>query len=231
MLSKKIKSLIAKFREQEIPFHANDNISKHLTSSDIKHIEQQVERHFDLVLRSLLIDVDTDHNCKDTAKRYAKMLVRETMSGRYTEPPSVTSFPNAKNLDELIVVGPLKVESMCSHHLQNIRGWCYIGVLPTSESHVPGLSKYSRRLQYFCKRPQIQEELTCQIADDIADMVKDNDGIGVIIIAEHQCMSCRGVQEPNAYTTTSVMRGSMRDSSLKGEFLKVVEMNKHMAGM
>lgn len=222
-------SLRQYLKRKKVGFRANDNISEHLDENSISRIRASVEFHMENVLRSLLIDIDSDDNCKETAKRVAKMFVQETMAGRYEVPPTVTVFPNTKGLDELITIGPLVVESLCSHHLQNIRGVCYIGVLPSKTGNVPGLSKYSRRLKWLCRRPQIQEELTKQVADDLESIVGDNLGIGVVISAEHQCMSVRGVQEPNAFTTTSDLRGLLRDIGLKQEFLRFIELNRSMS--
>ena len=222
-------TIVKYLRNKKISFRANDNISEGLDPSDLVAIQESVEFHMKHVLRALLIDTDNDENCKETARRVAKMFVQETMAGRYSTPPPVTVFPNTKGLDELITIGPLVVESLCSHHLQNIRGTCYIGVLPSTKGNVPGLSKYSRRLKWMCRRPQIQEELTKQIADDIENIVGDNLGVGVVIAAEHQCMSVRGVQEPHAITSTSDLRGNMRDQELKQEFMRFIELNRSMS--
>lgn len=171
-----------------IGFNANDNVAGAMAACKLTKEEliQQTAINFDRVLRDLGIDVDHDHNSKGTAMRYAKMVINETFAGRYEAEPSITDFPNASNLDQLITVGPLRVESMCSHHHQNIRGSAFISVLPDPQGKVIGLSKFSRILRHYARRPQIQEELTSQVADHINEVIAPL-GVAVIINAEHQC--------------------------------------------
>jgi hypothetical protein len=109
------------------------------------------------VLRALVIDTESDHNTNDTAKRVAKMFLNEVFHGRYVKMPPVTEFPNAERLNELMIVGPVKVRSACSHHLCPILGRVWIGVLPNEHSNLIGLSKYARICEWIMSRPQIQE--------------------------------------------------------------------------
>ena len=198
----------------------NDNISDIVTEKDVIKIERNVERRFQKVLDALLIDTANDHNTQETAKRVAKMLVREVFAGRYEPKPRVTSFPNANQYDELYVTGPIKIRSTCAHHFQPIVGNAWIGVKPAK--NVIGLSKFNRLVDWIASRPQIQEEMTVQIADLIQEET-EAEGIAVIIKAEHLCLTHRGVKEHESDMTTSVMRGEFREfPHIKHEFLTLL---------
>lgn len=204
-------------------FYANDNISSAIHSEEeMKQLQDEVEGKMMQVLRSLVIDVEQDHNSHDTARRVAKMFIREIYSGRYMEAPRITSFPNAKNLDEMYTSGPITVRSACSHHMQSIIGKCWIGVIPGED--VIGLSKFNRVVDWFATRGQIQEEMTVQIADFLEGMIKPK-GLAVVIKATHGCMICRGVKESTeASMTTSVMRGKLLENpAARAEFFQLAK--------
>ncbi len=203
-------------------FHANDNIAGFLQPGELEAIEEEVAGKAQALLRSLVIDVDQDHNTQDTARRLAKMFVREVFAGRYQPPPPVTEFPNAERLNELMVVGPIRVRSACSHHLCPIMGRVWIGVLPNANSNLIGLSKYARLVDWVMSRPQIQEEAVSQIANLLEQRLQP-DGIAVIMEADHFCMHWRGVKDDETRMTNSVMRGAfLGDASLRKEFLSLL---------
>ena len=160
-------------------FHANDNIADYLEDGELEAIEGEVAAKAQEMLRALVIDVDNDHNTRDTGRRLAKMFVRELFAGRYQQAPAVTEFPNAERLNELMIVGPLRVRSACSHHLCPIMGRVWVGVLPDADSNLIGLSKYARLIDWIMSRPQIQEEAVSQIADLLEQRLKP-DGIAVV---------------------------------------------------
>ena len=199
----------------------NDNISNLVTEKDITKIERNVEKQFQKVLDALLIDTVHDHNTNETAKRVAKMLVREVFAGRYEPKPRITSFPNANQYDQLYLTGPIKIRSTCAHHFQPIVGNAWIGVFPGKE--VIGLSKFNRLVDWIASRPQIQEEMTVQIADLIEEETKA-EGIAVVVKAEHMCLTHRGVKEHESDMTTSIVRGSLREiESQKREFFNLLK--------
>jgi len=174
------------------------------------------------VLRSLVIDTDSDHNTNDTAKRVAKMFLTEVFRGRYVQMPTVTEFPNAERLNELMIVGPVKVRSACSHHLCPILGRVWIGVLPNEHSNLIGLSKYARICDWIMSRPQIQEEAVTMLANELQMRVKP-DGLAIVMEADHFCMHWRGVKDDESMMTNSVMRGAfLKDSNLRREFLSLL---------
>jgi len=199
----------------------NDNISDIVTEKNVTKIEKNVKKYFQKVLDALLIDTENDHNTQETAKRVAKMLVREVFAGRYEPKPRITSFPNANQYDQLYITGPIKVRSTCAHHFQPIVGNAWVGIFPGE--NVIGLSKFNRLVDWVASRPQIQEEMTVQIADIIEEETQA-EGVAVVIKAEHMCLTHRGVKEHESDMTTSIVRGSLRDEeSQKREFFTLLK--------
>ncbi len=203
-------------------FHANDNIAEFLDPGDLEKMLDEVETKFKTVLDSLVIDTENDHNTSKTARRVAKMFLTEVFKGRYVAPPLITEFPNAENLNELLIVGPISVRSACSHHFCPVIGKIWIGVLPNKKTNVIGLSKYARLTDWVMSRPQIQEEAIIQLADLIQSKTKP-DGLAIVMEASHFCMSWRGVKENDSKMLNSVMRGAfLNDASLRREFLSLI---------
>lgn len=199
-------------------FFANHNISKHIQPGELEQLEAEVAEQFEGVLQRLVIDTDHDHNTNGTARRVAKMFVREIFGGRYQPMPRVTSFPNM-GYESLYTTGPISIRSTCAHHFQNIVGNCWVGVLP--EGEVIGLSKFNRIVHWIAQRPQIQEEMTTEIAEALKEYAK-TPNVAVIVKAEHHCMTQRGVREHESDMTTAVMHGAFRtDPSLKKEFYDI----------
>ena len=203
-------------------FHANDNISAFLKPGELEELLAEVEAKFKGVLESLVIDTESDHNTQDTARRVAKMYLTEVFSGRYVEAPAVTEFPNASSLNELMIVGPIKVRSACSHHFCPIMGRLWIGIMPNEHSNLIGLSKYSRLAEWVMSRPQIQEEAITQMAEVLMNKVRP-DGLAVVMEADHFCMHWRCVKDDGTKMINSVMRGSfLKDHILRSEFLALL---------
>jgi len=196
------------------------NKNKVVSSGDMVQIEQNTEAAVQQLLEALCIDTENDHNTKDTAKRVAKMFLHETFKGRYEAMPKVTAFPNAGNYDQIYLTGPITIRSTCAHHFQNIIGKCWIGIYPGKK--VIGLSKFNRLVDWIASRPQIQEEMTVQIADLIEEQTQAQ-GIAVIVKAEHMCLTHRGFKEHESDMTTSVMRGTfLKNVHMKQEFLSLL---------
>jgi GTP cyclohydrolase I len=178
---------------------------------------KKLEELFDI----LQLDHRNDHNMQQTPRRVAKMLVEELMYGRYNAPPSITEFENVERYDQLIVTGPIEVRSTCAHHLMPIYGQAFIGVLPSPDGKIIGLSKYDRIVHYFSARLQIQEELVGQIGKYIMDMTRPR-GLAVRISAVHMCKTQRGVRAGiNSRLVNSAFYGAFLDNQqLKTEFLQ-----------
>jgi GTP cyclohydrolase IA len=205
-------------------FHANDNIADVIESGEIDELIDEVATRMQGVLESLVIDTRSDHNTQETARRVAKMYVTEVFRGRYFAAPAVTEFPNAERLNELMIVGPVKVRSTCSHHFCPIIGRVWIGLMPNEHSNLIGLSKYVRLADWIMTRPQIQEEAITQIAELLMTKVNP-DGLALVMEADHFCMHWRGVKDDDAKMINSVMRGSfLKDHTLRREFLSLIKL-------
>jgi GTP cyclohydrolase I len=129
----------------------------------------------------------------------------------------LTTFPNDEGYDELVVARRIPVQSVCEHHMLPFTGIAHVGYLP--DERIVGLSKLARVVELFARRPQVQERLTVQIAEWLAAML-DPRGVGVVVEAEHLCMTLRGVHAPGTTTVTSTLLGSLReDPRTRAEFL------------
>jgi len=218
-VSVKIRERIQAARKR---FHANDNIADFIEPGELELLLDEVADKMKGVLGSLVIDTEHDHNTDDTARRVAKMYLKEVFQGRYVKAPPITEFPNAEHLNELMIVGPITVRSACSHHFCPIMGKIWIGVLPNEHTNVIGLSKYARLAEWVMGRPQIQEEAVVQLADLIQQKTQP-DGLAIVMEASHFCMSWRGVKDVDSKMINSVMRGSfLKDANLRREFLSLI---------
>lgn len=175
------------------------------------------------IIRDLLVAIGENpdrEGLKDTPKRVVKSW-GELFAG-YTQNPNEilsTCFEDGA-CDELVILRGIEFSSMCEHHMLPFRGVAHVGYLPNGK--VVGLSKLARLVDCYAKRLQIQEKLTGEIADTITEVLQPK-GVGVVIEAHHQCMSCRGVGKQGATMVTSAMRGVLRDSQVaRGEFLSLV---------
>lgn len=203
-------------------FNANDNIADFIEPGELESLLDEVEEKMQGVLSALVIDTEHDHNSDKTARRVAKMYLNEVFRGRYVSVPTITEFPNAEHLNELMIVGPITVRSACSHHLCPVIGQIWIGVLPNEHTNVIGLSKYARLAEWVMGRPQIQEEAVVQLADLIQQKTQP-DGLAIVMEATHFCMGWRGVKDMDSKMINSVMRGSfLKDPNLRREFLSLI---------
>ena len=207
-------------------FNANDNIAAFIEPGELDELLTEVQQQMAGVLRTLVIDTDSDHNTQDTARRVAKMYLNEVFRGRYVAAPPVTEFPNVEQMNELLIVGPITVRSACSHHFCPILGKVWIGVMPNEHSNLIGLSKYARLTEWVMSRPQIQEEAVTQLSSLLYDMMQP-DGLALVMEADHFCMHWRGVKDMDSKMINSVMRGSfLKDANLRREFLSLLNRNK-----
>ena len=218
-MSVKIRERILAARKR---YHANDNIADFIQPGELDLLLDEVTEKMKGVLESMVIDTENDHNTQNTARRVAKMYLKEVFKGRYVEGPEITEFPNAEHLNELMIVGPITVRSACSHHLCPVIGKIWIGVLPNEHTNVIGLSKYARLAEWIMGRPQIQEEAVVQLADLIQRKTQP-DGLAIVMEASHFCMGWRGVKDMDSKMINSVMRGVfLKDVNLRREFLALI---------
>lgn len=214
-ISKKIEQRIIEAGDS---YFANENISKFIEPGELDLLQDEVAEKLQEVLKSLVIDTELDHNTNDTANRVAKMYIREIFKGRYCPQPKVTAFPNM-GYKSLYTTGPISIKSTCAHHFQNITGKCWVGIVP--DKQVIGLSKFNRIIHHIAERPQIQEEMTTQISQELQKFAQ-TPHVAVVVKAEHHCMTHRGVREHESDMTTAIMLGSFSDDpALKKEFYDI----------
>ncbi|HEX7324111.1 MAG TPA: GTP cyclohydrolase I [Rhodanobacteraceae bacterium] len=200
-------------------YYANDNIADFIHDGELDALRSEVEDRLQDVLRTLVIDTAHDHNSNGTARRVARMFIDEVFRGRYVPPPVATTFPNVAHLAELMIVGPIKVRSACAHHLCPIMGKVWIGILPDPASRLLGLSKYARICDWVMSRPQIQEEASVMLADELERRLRPR-GLGVVMEASHFCVQWRGVKDAGSHLRNTVMRGALAaDDGLRAAFL------------
>ena len=198
--------------------HSNGNVI--LTEKEIQKKQVKLEKVFTQMIETLGYDIN-DQQLQETPKRMAKMYVRELFQGSFTEEPKMTVFENTEHCDSMVFLGDISVKSTCSHHFIPFLGKAYIAYIPNEK--VCGISKLARVVRWFMRRPQIQEEMTKQIADYIEEKL-DPKGVVVYIEAQHLCMIARGVEEYNSMMKTSEVRGAFRDNSdARNEFFQMVK--------
>jgi len=189
-------------------------------SLDRKQKIELIQRHFKDIMLILGLDLDDD-SLTETPNRWAKMVVNETMWGLDHETfPKCTTVENKMHYDEMVVERNITVQSLCEHHILPIIGRATIAYVPKQK--VLGLSKMPRIVEYFSRRPQIQERLTEQIFHAL-EYILETDNIAVVINATHLCVSTRGVEDTSASTITSKLGGVFKnDPATRAEFMRLV---------
>ena len=166
------------------------------------------------LLAALGVDCDSparQASPRRMARAYAAMLT--------ARPFEMTTFDNDEGYDELVLVKSIPVQSLCEHHFLPFTGTAHVGYLPGNR--ILGLSKFARVVELFARRPQVQERLTQQVADWIDGQLQPR-GVGVVIEAEHTCMTLRGVRAAGTTTRTSALRGSLRETAQRAEFFSLI---------
>ncbi|MBE9374144.1 GTP cyclohydrolase I FolE [Saccharopolyspora sp. HNM0983] len=175
-------------------------------------------------IRELLLAAGEDperEGLRETPARVARAY-RELFAGLYTNPDDVLDRTFDEAHEELVLVRDIPVYSQCEHHLLPFHGYAHVGYIPNEQGRVTGLSKLARLVDLYGRRPQVQERLTSQVADALAQRLEPR-GVIVVIEAEHLCMGMRGVRKAGATTTTSAVRGIFRSSaSSRSEALSLI---------
>jgi GTP cyclohydrolase IA len=187
---------------------------------DRKDKIDKIESHFTEIMRVMELDL-SDDSLVDTPKRVAKMYVNEIFWGLdYEAFPKCTTVDNKMKYDEMVIERNVNVQSNCEHHFVVIDGLATVGYIPKQK--VLGLSKINRIVEYFSKRPQIQERLTEQIYHAL-QFILDTDNIAVVIDAQHYCVKSRGVEDVGSSTVTSKLGGCFKtEPSVRAEFMNIV---------
>jgi GTP cyclohydrolase I len=180
---------------------------------------ERIEKHFREIMTILGLDL-TDDSLNGTPRRVAKMYVKEVFSGLNPKNrPHARLFDNKYNYDQMLVEKDITFYSHCEHHFVPIYGKAHVAYF--SSGKVIGLSKINRIVQYFSKRPQVQERLTVQIGKEIERVLHTQD-VGVVIDANHMCVASRGVGDTNSKTGTAYFTGKFKDEKIKREFLNYI---------
>jgi GTP cyclohydrolase I len=183
----------------------------------------QIEEKFRDIMNIMGLDL-TDDSLQGTPHRVAKMYIKEIFSGLNPEnKPAIKLFENKYQYKEMLVERNITFYSNCEHHFVPIIGKAHVAYI--SNGKVIGLSKLNRIVQFFAKRPQVQERLTIQIAEELKRVMETED-VAVLIDAVHLCVSSRGVQDFNSATVTSSYSGAFNNEATRNEFLKYVNLDK-----
>jgi GTP cyclohydrolase I len=179
-----------------------------------------IAHHFAAIMDTLGLDLKDD-SLSGTPKRVAKMYVKEVFSGlNPANKPTAALFDNKYKYKEMLVEKNITVQSFCEHHFVPIIGNAHVAYI--SNGSVIGLSKINRLVEYYSKRPQVQERLTVQIAEDLKKILKTED-VAVIIDAKHMCVSLRGVEDQSSSTVTSSYHGKFKSKEVRSEFFKYLD--------
>ena len=179
----------------------------------------RIARHVRAIIEELNLDV-TDPNLRDTDRRVAKMYLEMFQGLEDGTEPAVTTFPNDENYQHMVMERDIPFYSMCSHHFVPFYGKAHIAYIP--EDRIIGLSKFSRILEFYARRPQLQERLTEQVVGYLEEHLKPK-GAMVVIEARHLCVEMRGVKKSGALTVTSALRGAFHQRSVREEFLDLLQ--------
>ena len=181
----------------------------------------KIQHHFKAIMETLGLDL-TDDSLRGTPQRVAKMYVKEIFSGlNPANKPDIKLFDNKYKYNEMLVEKDITFFSNCEHHFVPIIGTAHVAYI--SNGKVIGLSKINRIVQFFAKRPQVQERLTVQIANELRTSLQTDD-VAVVIDAAHLCVSSRGIQDVNSRTVTSQFYGKFQEDSVRQEFFKYLDL-------
>ncbi|MFI1933182.1 GTP cyclohydrolase I FolE [Streptomyces sp. NPDC020330] len=181
------------------------------------------EKRAEAAVRELLIAVGENpdrEGLRETPGRVARAY-KEILAGLRQEPEDVLTTTFDLGHDEMVLVKDIEIMSLCEHHLLPFHGVAHVGYIPADTGKITGLSKLARLVDVFARRPQVQERLTTQVADSLMRILEARGAI-VVIEAEHMCMSVRGIRKPGAKTTTSAVRGQLRDASTRAEAMSLI---------
>lgn len=190
---------------------ANGNIPH--TQDEINEIIDRSAEAYAAFLDALKFDWRNDPHSEDTPRRVAKSFVNDLIRGCYENKPKVTAFENNEGYDGMVFQGGIPVKSLCSHHHLPFTGVAHVAYIPTKESKVIGLSKLNRIVEFYSRRPQVQESLTMQIHDCINETCVGNRGVAVMVSAVHTCACLRGVKHDGCEMKTSKLSGVFLDNS------------------
>jgi len=195
-----------------------DKDSNTIPRGNEQQIVARMAEHMAAIMEELNLDL-TDPNFEETPQRVAKMYLEMFHGLREGSQPKVTTFPNEEGYHHMVIEKEIPFYSMCAHHFVPFYGHAHIAYIP--EGSIVGLSKLPRILEFYAKRPQLQERLTEQVAEFLWSTLKPQ-GVMVVVEARHLCVEMRGVKKTGAMTTTSALRGCFADRKVREEFLALL---------
>ena len=200
---------------------SNGSIAR--TPEEIEQMIREAELHYGHFLKAVGFDFIADKQIEDTPRRVAKAWLKDLIVGSVSNEPNITTFPNDENYDGLVIQSGIPITSMCAHHNLAFTGFATVAYVPSEK--VIGLSKLNRIVEWFARRPQMQESLTQQIHDYIANKMECR-SVAVSIACKHTCCSHRGIKHPSVMTTNKFSGVFMEKSNMiREEFLHAIEMN------
>lgn len=199
------------------------NQSIELSKEEISEMIDQAATAYAKFMDALKIDWKNDPHSEDTPRRVAKSFVNDLITGCYTAPPNITAFENTDGYDGIVFQGDVDVKSICSHHHLSFLGKAHVAYIPGADGKVIGLSKLNRIVEWFARRPQVQENLSMQIHDYITKECAGNRGVAVMIEAKHMCASCRGVRHDSTMMTSKLSGAFEQNDATRNEFYKFIE--------
>ena len=184
-----------------------------------------IEGHFKEIMNTMGLDLNDD-SLQGTPRRVAKMFVKEIFSGLNPEnKPAISLFDNKFKYGQMLVEKNIRVQSTCEHHFLPIFGRAHVAYL--SSGKVIGLSKINRIVDYYARRPQVQERMTVQIANELKNIL-DTEDVAVIVEAKHLCVASRGIEDDSSTTLTAEYFGKFREEKTKEEFLKYISLDLNL---
>lgn len=205
----------------ELLKYANWSIPR--SEEEKQNMIKEAAKHYGAYMTALGIDWENDPNSSDTPTRVAKAFVNDLAQGCYMDAPKITAFDNLDKYDGVVFQGNIDVKSFCSHHHLPFIGKAHVAYIPSSDGKVIGLSKLNRIVEYFSRRPQVQENLTTQIHDYINSVCVNNKGVAVMIEAGHMCACVRGVRHDSTMMTSKMSQAFMNDAATRNEFYRFVD--------
>jgi len=194
------------------------------TDEEKQEIINNAAKAYEKYLDALGFDWRNDPNSDNTPMRVAKAFVNDIAAGCYDQPPKVTAFPS-DGYDGIVAQTGIPIVSLCSHHHMSFTGVAHVAYIPSEDGKVVGLSKLNRIVEYYARRPQIQEGMTTQITEAIDKICEGNRGVAVVVKAQHTCACNRGVKHHGCAMITSKLTGDfMKDEKTRSEFYKFVDM-------
>lgn len=193
------------------------------TEKEITKMLSEAAKHYGKFLNALGFDYEADRQTVDTPNRVAKAWLKDLIIGSITDEPNITVFPNDEKYDGLVIQSGIEVTSMCAHHNLAFTGYATVAYVP--QENVIGLSKLNRIVEWFSRRPQMQESLTQQVHNYISEKM-DCPSVAVSISCKHTCCSSRGIKHDSTMTTNKFSGVFMeKDNLIREEFLHAISMN------